>query len=437
MPKQYVADASIIIEPKADPIAGSGDPTQLLSSYVATQLDIVRSERVAARAEQGLKLDKDSEFRRRWLEHTEGRGSFEFWVSGILLTRVKVVPAADSNVITISATWTDAKFAANLANAFVKAYIDTSIDLKAEPARQYTIWFDERARALRAEVEARQKKLSDFQSANGIVSTDDRLDIENARLSELSSMLTQVQGQRQDSESRQRQVQANGDAIPDVLQSPVIMALKADLAKAESRRQDLATRLGRSHPDYQAAEAEIANLQNRISRESASIVASIGNTTQINLQREEGIRAALEQEKTLILSLRHQRDEVTVLQNDVAAAKRNLDAVTQRMALSNLEGQAQQANVVPLTTAIEPVSYSSPRILANLIFAGFAGLVLAVCASLLAEIMDRRIRTEEELHALLNVPLLGNVGSQIEKPVPRLDLQRLLSRAVVPVTNRN
>jgi len=39
------------------------------------------------------------------------------------------------------------------------------------------------------------------------------------------------------------------------------------------------------------------------------------------------------------MQLKHQRDEGAVLQNDVVTAQRNLDAVTQRLAQSNLQSQ--------------------------------------------------------------------------------------------------
>jgi len=40
--------------------------------------------------------------------------------------------------------------AATLANAFAQAAIETDIELKIEPAKQYAGWFDQRSRALRA-----------------------------------------------------------------------------------------------------------------------------------------------------------------------------------------------------------------------------------------------------------------------------------------------
>src|SRR5229473_1062632 len=110
------------------------------------------------------------------------------------------------------------------------------------------VWFDERSRALRADLQAKQKLLSDFQSKNGIIATDEKLDVENARLAELSTELVTIQGLRQDSQSRQHQVGSDVSTLPEVLQSPVIQSLKAALSQSEAKRPDMASRLGKNHP---------------------------------------------------------------------------------------------------------------------------------------------------------------------------------------------
>jgi len=84
------------------------------------------------------------------------------------------------------------KTAAILANAFAQAYIDTNIELKVDPAKQYATWFDERSRALRADLEAKQKRLSDIRPKRASLPPRRRLDIENARLAELSSQLLTI-----------------------------------------------------------------------------------------------------------------------------------------------------------------------------------------------------------------------------------------------------
>ena len=410
LPKQYTATASVVANAKPDPVAGIVYPELLSSSYITTQVDIISSERVAKLVVKTLKLDRLPEVQREWRESTEGRGDLASWLAEGLQKKLVVVPSRDSNVVNISDTWPDARTAAGLANAFAQAYIDTNVELQVDPARQYASWFDERSRALRTDLEVKQKRLSDYQRQTGIVATDERLDIENARLAELSTELVSIQAQRQDSQSRQRQVKGDNETLPEVLQSPLVSGLWANLSQAEAKLQDIATNLGKNHPDYKTTEAEIASLRDRIAQETAKIVASLSNTTQVNLRRENDISAALDAQKTRVLELKQQHDQAADLQNDVVMAQRNLDAVNQRLAQSSLESQTQQTSVVLLNPAVEPLKHSSPKLFVNTVLGLFLGTILGVGAALFLEIRNPLVRTDAELVQLLSVPVIGKIS---------------------------
>jgi chain length determinant protein EpsF len=415
-PKQYTATASIVIDSKTDPVAaangapGAGLPP---ATYVNTQADIIASQRVAQRVVKTLRLDQQPEARKLWAKGPND--DISVTVAKLILDKkLLVAPAHDSpthasNVIDISVTWSDPVTSAALANSFAQVAIETNIELKVEPAKQYASWFDQRSQALRADLEDKQKKLSDFQSKNGLIATDEKLDVENNRLNQLSSDLVTIQGLRQDSQSRQHQLGSDISTLPEVLQSPVVQSLKAALVTAEAKKPDVAARLGKNHPDYQAVEGEITDLRTRIAQESANIAASLGNTTQSNLRRENDVRQALEAQKKKVLELKYQHDQAAMFLNDVTAAQRDLDTVSQRLAQSNLESLTQQTNVVQLTTATPPNDPSSPKLVINLIVAIFLGGVLGIAAALAAEMRNRRVREDEDIVELLGVPLLGKL----------------------------
>src|SRR5229473_1260816 len=236
-PKQYTAISSLVVDAKTDPVAagagGGGYSEQMLASYVNTQSDVIASRRVAQRVVKTLKLDTDLELVEKWRSATKGIGDFSVWLADYLVDKkLTVAPVHDSpthasNVIEISVGWRSAELAAALANAFAQAAIDTNIELKVEPAKLYASWFNQRSRVLRDDLAAKQKRLSDFQNSTGLVATDEKLDVENARLTELSTQLVTIQGLRQESQSRQRGAGSDIESLPEVLQSPVIQALKA------------------------------------------------------------------------------------------------------------------------------------------------------------------------------------------------------------------
>jgi chain length determinant protein EpsF len=428
LPKQYTAEASVVINTKGtDPISGAPLQAQMMPSYMATQVDIITSDRVAQRVVKMLKLDQVPAFRAQWEEATKGKGSFEFWLGGVLGKKLEVKPSRESNVININFKWPDAKAAATLANAFTQAYIDTNLDINVEPAKQYASFFAERLKVMRSDVETAQKKLSDFQRENGITAADERLDVENARLAELSTQLVAAQSQRMDSTSRQQQAGNKNAMSPEVLQNPLIANLKADLSRMESQRDEIVRRLGKNHPDYQRSEADIAALKDRIAQESARVVTSLGTSNQVNLQREGELRAALDAQRKKLLLLKNQRDQLTVLQNDVTAAQRAHDTTSQRLTQSSLESQTQQTNIVVLNAATEPVEPSGPKVVLNTALAIFLGLFLGVGTALLLELLDQRVRGTDEIRQLIQAPFLGSVTSPREKT--RLSIFKWMRRS--------
>jgi uncharacterized protein involved in exopolysaccharide biosynthesis len=218
-----------------------------------------------------------------------------------------------------------------------------------------------------------------------------------------------VQTQRQQSQSKQRQARGDAESLPEVLQSPVIANLKASLATAEAKRRDMATNFGKNYPDYKDIEAEIAGLHERIAQESERIAASLGGTAQVDVRREDDLKAALEAQKQRILDLKHQHDQVADLQNDVLMAQKNFEAVSQRLAQSSLESQAQQTNIEMLAQAAVPTDPASPKLALNLLFGMFVGAVCGLGAALLRELTDRRVRDGDELLQLLGIPVLGRI----------------------------
>lgn len=409
LPKQYTADTALVFDIKTfDPVGGALSP-QLVPSYLATQIEIITSARVAREAAIALKLDEVPVIRQQWLTETGGKGNLLNWSAELLKKRLQVQPGRDSNLLTLRYTSIDPQFSAQVANAFADAYLKVALQMKVEPARQYAVWFDEQNRVLRDKLNTAQQRLSAYQREHGILAGTGQLDVESERLSELSSQLVDVQGKRADSSSRESQIAA-ADTLPEVLQSQLIVGLKADVARLESRRQQLLGQLGQNHPEVMRLDDEISSLKAQISSEVARIAVSLGTNTRISNQREEEIAAALEAQKQRVLQLKEHVDQIAVLQRDVDSANRAYDQVAQRLSQFNLESANQQVNVAILTRAEPPLSHASPRGKLNVIIATFLGGLLGIVAALLWELSAPRLRSSKDMQQLEGVAFLGVVG---------------------------
>ncbi|MBX9793084.1 MAG: chain length determinant protein EpsF [Burkholderiaceae bacterium] len=408
LPKKYLATASVVVDAKPDPISALIYPGMGTPAIMATQVDVLISDRVAFRVVRDLKLAESKDVREQWRSETEGKGTIEQWLSASLQKNLDVKPSRDSNVISVSYLAPDPEFAAALANAFVQAYIATNLELRVDPAKQFNTFFDDRAKAARVTLEAAQTKLSAFQRQNGIVVNDERVDVEMSRLNELSSQLVALQAVSAESTSRQAQAAgASADRLQEVLLNPVIGQLKSDLNRSETRLQELQTRYGENHPQVIEAKANIAQVRSRVEAETRRVSGGAAVSSAINRQREAEIRAALEAQRAKVLRLKSTRDEGSVLMRDLESAQRAFEGVSARLTQSGLESQTTQSNVNMLTQAVPPLNPSSPRIAINTALSIVVGLLLGLGIVVLLELRDRRVRSNLDVVNALGLPLLG------------------------------
>jgi capsular polysaccharide biosynthesis protein len=151
LPPRYRSETTIVIDYKGmDPVSGSTQPAQALPGYLATQIDIIQSHRVALRVVRKLKLADNPVAKQQWMEATAGKGNTEDWLSDLLLDKLDVVPTRDSSVIAVQYTSQDPQFAAIIADSFAKAYIETNLELRVAPARESIILATDQPRSCRA-----------------------------------------------------------------------------------------------------------------------------------------------------------------------------------------------------------------------------------------------------------------------------------------------
>ena len=82
MPKKYTAETAVLIDVKSpDPVAGLLLPGLITPSYMATQVDIINSERVAQRVVKLLHLDERPDNKGKWLDATDGKGDRIAWLA--------------------------------------------------------------------------------------------------------------------------------------------------------------------------------------------------------------------------------------------------------------------------------------------------------------------------------------------------------------------
>jgi chain length determinant protein EpsF len=428
MPKQYTADTSLIVEMRIDPALGALAPALAAPSYMATQVEILKSERVASRVVKMLGVERSPSAVQQWRDATKAKIPLDRYFAEILQRGVGVEPMSGSNVLNVYFTAQDPIFAQAAANAFAQAYMDVSVELRVAPARQSAAFLDEQTKILRTNLEQAQSRLSKFQQEKGIVVTDERLDQENARYNSLISQLATAQAERIESATRQRNT--GTETSPDVLSSGAVQGLKAQLASAETRLSEQSAILGKNHPARLQLEAQIAEIRGQLASEVRRVSGGTSTMNRGSSQKISELQALADAQKKQLLALRSDRDQISVYVRDVETAQRAYDSITSRVGTLNLESQNNQANTRLLSPAVEPLQPSRPKVMNGVLASLVGGLVAAIALALGLELLDRRVRNPDDMMGIPGVPILGvlrPIGSR--RPVFR---QLLGSRPTMP-----
>jgi len=410
LPRTYQATASVLVANRDEQsLTTPGTPLREQVGYMQTQVDVIQSQRVARRVVDDLKLADDPAVRTAFMQ-SGAHGSIEDWLAGALLSQVHV-DTTQSSVMQITYAAHDPAFAAKVANAFATAYMEVTLRLRTEPTKEAAEWFDGQLKSLRKDFETAQSRLAAFQKAHGIIATDERVDVENARLSELSTQALAAQNATYDAQSRASQASTNTriEDLPEVLSNPLIQTLKGQLLTAEAKLQELSTRLGPRHPEYIQQKSEVDSLRARLNAEMHRVVASLQSADRQNRMHAQELQKALADQRAKVIELRDARAQSLVLMRDVDTAQKAYEAALQRYLVNKVESGAQQTNISILNAASEPMRPSKPKVPLNIALGVIVGLMLGLGAVFLLELVDRRVRSTADLEAGVDAPLLGTL----------------------------
>lgn len=406
MPKKYEASTTLIVNYKGtDPVSGAAMPVSLVGGYMATQIDIIQSKPVAMAVVDALNLTSVM----RQQEGEEGSNSshnaVREMISELLLKNLSVIPAREGGVVTLIFSGTDPEFAAAVVNAFADEYQKATVRLKVQPLKQASVYFSQQSKELRDKLEEAQSRLSKYQQEKGVVTVDNRLDVETARLNELSTQLVMAQAQLVDAGSRRSTAGGTIDDSPDVANNALVQNLRASLVAAEGKFSELTERLGVNHPQYQSAKAEITKLRAELNAQMDKAYGSLGGSVRIAQRREAELKTAVAIQKARILELNRERDELSGLVREVDGAQRTYDAAITRFSQTSIEGGSNQADVAVLSPALPPMRPSSPRMLVNLILSIVFGTAFGIGLATLMELISRRVHSVHDV-ADLQIPVL-------------------------------
>jgi polysaccharide biosynthesis transport protein len=419
LPRQYVARAQFIFDlSRGDPITGRSVGKDFIGAFAGTQYELLRSERVTGPVVDRLQLTQNPGF----IEAHEQSGSnleLRTWIARRLRENITITPQRRTNIVEISFMSPDPSYTAEVANTVLDVFRQVSAEFETSANRQDADWFDVQLRTAREALRQAEAAEMAFRTSNGLSPQGDGLEIERQRLANLAGQMTSSAGM----------IMPIAPVAPSrAAISASSSALRAQLLALNSQLAQLQERLGPAHPTVQALESNRANLQQQIAQEEslarsaddasrAAAQASISAQAAAARASQGAIRSAYEQQRARIQQLSGLMEELSQLQRTVEQRRSEVEVLAQRASMARLQTEAPDSSIVPLSRAERPQRATFPDVRTALMLAAGFGALLGLLLSLIAELLDRRVRGHEDVEYATNAPVLAIMPTESNRVV--------------------
>jgi succinoglycan biosynthesis transport protein ExoP len=443
-----------ILDNIAEPSGASPDESSVLS-----QVEIVRSEKVAQAVSNRLNLRENREF----ISKSSMLDTLKRWTSGVigsdappnsqlsdqdiqqaviekLLANLAVERLEKTYVLSLTYTSEDADLSAQIVKAFADSYVEDTLGSKNLTTRQASDWLLNRISTLREKALATDSAVQKFKSEKNLISTGGQL-VSDQQLSEINSQLAEARSEVLSTQSKLSGIEmviAAGkvdSAVSDSLGSPVVNKLRDQYLAAARVEADLSSRFGPDHSQVVRLRSEMANYQRLIFEELKPLAQSYRNAFQIAKSRESSLIEQLKQATTQSEAANNDQVQLRELQQEADTYRDLYRTFLQRYqeAVQQESFQSTQARVI--ADPVPALKPSSPKKGISLAFAGLLGLAFGFGVGTFREWRDRFFRTGDQVRSFLNLEFIGNVP--LGKGSGRRKMQTTGAPAIGKVQSRN
>ncbi|GHB49702.1 chain-length determining protein [Pseudovibrio japonicus] len=429
---KYTATTSILIETRANNVVdveavlgGLGSDDKVLQS----QIEIMGSNAVASRVIEKLNLADAPEF----LSTTS-------LISGILAS---VLPAPDEKIDTLESDSADGlnrrvlgglsvklrprttvvdvsyeasspHMAARVANGFADSYLVDQLETKYDATRRANDWLSTRLTELREQVRASEQAVEIYRRQNNLQVAEGNT-INEGQLVSLNERLVAAKAETAAAKAKVDQIEkvrkegGSAAAFADAAQSSVITQLRSKASDVARQEAELSTRYGGRHPQVIAVRSQLADFNRQISEELQRIVNTAENALAVAQSREQSIAADLEQLRSVTSTENQAQVYLRELMREASANRALYESFLTRFketqAAENINGVDSRI----LNKAVTPASASFPNKKLFVALSLVLGVMLGTGISLLLELFDNTLKSQNDVEDRLGVPLYSMI----------------------------
>ena len=449
LPPYYDASALLLIDTKhltsGDSQFANTEPGGVTDAIaISTQVDIIKSPAMAETVVDRLDLTHNQEFeralqprrslslvtqaviarlngmnstKRRELTTVEKRQLTASLLSG----KVTITNGGKSYLVEIRARTNDANLSAAIANTYSDAYLTFNRQTKVDSIRRANGLLDEQIAPLKDRVGRAESSVEQFRQKKGLVSShasnihrdfEGGETVADQQLNEVDTQLTLASGDVAQKQATLRALQtavksAGGDAIPQVVTSPLIQGLRQQEAELSSKEAALEeTTLG-DNPALMAARAGSMRVRERIAAEVSKIATSLSNELTTAQAQQKTLQQRLMQLQQQVATQSEANVSLVQLESEAQAARVVYQGYLSRYEQTSIQAALQEPEADLVSPAQAPVSKSGPAVTQLSILVLLGAATVACSLALLAERRQRGMRTAGQMQAQTGLYTLG------------------------------
>ncbi len=320
--------------------------------------------------------------------------------------RLSIEPVRNSYLVKISVSDRSPELTADLADAVAEAYQQFSLDARYSTTAQASEFLTKQVAQLQREIKGKQKELKDYSAEKGILSVRaDTQDIASQALAGLNQRYVDARGRLARAEAQLNAVaNASPDALPEVMNSPLISRLRQENAVIERRYRQMVEQFHQGWPALQQAEQELGQSLTRLEEETQTIAVQVRSVAEADFSRARDEVRSFEQQlaEQKLEVRRNNLDSLQYasLQEELTAMRQFRDELVNRQSQTEVSDRLRDtraSNIRLVDRAKVPDKAVKPKKLLNLVISVLVGLMLGLGAALLVDHLDNTVKSEQEL----------------------------------------
>lgn len=387
--------------------------------YYETQYKIIRSMRVALAVVAQLNLHNDVYFLDDLPKDAAPpapRSVSPEEAANLLRERLTVEPVKDSRLAVIRYNDADRERAQRILSTLIDIYIEQNLEDALASTNSALEWLRTQLDKLKSDLEASETSLHEYKLKNNILDVDfeDQTNLLREEMKQLNDALTAVRTKREEYAARNHELSKLDPNDPlsvpasELIQSPVLQMLRARYEESIRERDALiGAGKGENHPEVRAATERLAATRNALITEIKNVQGAVSRDLAIVKRQEAGLAALIEDARKQAFELNSLKIEYDRLRRTKDNTEKLYQLVLERTKESDLQRMLRVNNIRVLDRADLPLVPLRPRVAVNIIVGVLAGLLLGIGAALARAMLDRTLKTPDEVERELGLPFLG------------------------------